>query len=85
MYYNIIIGVLYIYIITNLYLFIYNYQGNAATASALAISMNWKSRLLPSILVGNLGNFIGTFGGLWLSTMVFKPIYMKIAEFIIVK
>ena len=53
--------------------------GNAATASALAVSMGWRSRLLPAILVGNLGNFIGTFGGLWLSTYVFRPLFLKIA------
>lgn len=53
--------------------------GNAATASALAVSMGWRSRLLPAILVGNLGNFIGTFGGLWLSTYVFRPLFLKVA------
>jgi len=53
--------------------------GNAATASALAVSMGWRSRLLPAILVGNLGNFIGTFGGLWLSTYVFRPLFLKAA------
>lgn len=53
--------------------------GNAATASALAVSMGWRSRLLPAILVGNLGNFIGTFGGLWLSTYVFRPMFLKAA------
>jgi len=51
--------------------------GNAATASALAISMDWQSRLLPAILIGNFGSFIGTFGGLWLATSVLKPMYMR--------
>lgn len=48
--------------------------GNAATASSLATSKGWKSRLLPGILVGTLGNSIGTFAGLWLGTHVFRPL-----------
>ena len=47
--------------------------GNAATASSLATSKGWKSRLLPGILVGTFGNVIGTFLGLWLGTNILKP------------
>ena len=38
--------------------------GNPATASSLAIGMKWNSRALPALLVGTLGNSIGTFLGL---------------------
>ena len=48
--------------------------GNAATASSLATSKGWKSRLLPGILVGTLGNAIGTFCGLFLGVQVLKPL-----------
>ena len=44
--------------------------GNAATASSLATSMGWQSRLLPAVLVGNLGNAIGTFAGVALGLNV---------------
>jgi uncharacterized membrane protein len=47
--------------------------GNQATASALAASKGWQSRLLPALLVGTFGNAIATFigigiGGLYRST-----------------
>ena len=47
--------------------------GNAATASSLATSKGWRSRLLPGILVGTLGNAVGTFAGLALGAQVLKP------------
>ena len=46
--------------------------GNAATASALAAAMGWQAELLPAVLVGNFGNFIGTFTGLWLANGIFR-------------
>jgi uncharacterized membrane protein len=46
--------------------------GNAATASSLATSMGWQSRLLPAVLVGNLGNAIGTFAGVALGWNVLR-------------
>jgi uncharacterized membrane protein len=48
--------------------------GNAATASSLATSKGWRSRLLPGILVGTLGNAVATFAGLALGTQVLKPL-----------
>jgi uncharacterized membrane protein len=39
--------------------------GNAATASALAASLGWENKLLPAMLVGTLGNVVGSFLGLW--------------------
>jgi len=57
--------------------------GNAATASALAISMGWQSRLLPAILIGNLGSFLGTFAGLWLASSVLQPMYLAAAKIIL--
>jgi uncharacterized membrane protein len=48
--------------------------GNAATASSLATSKGWRSRLLPGILVGTLGNAVGTFAGLWLGSTLLKKI-----------
>jgi uncharacterized membrane protein len=57
--------------------------GNAATASALAISMGWQSRLLPAILIGNLGTFAGTFAGLWLASSVLQPISLAAAAKVI--
>eukprot|EP01038_Epipyxis_sp_PR26KG_P007244 gene7244-9876_t len=48
--------------------------GNAATASSLASSMGWNKRLLPAILVGNFGNFLGTFAGLWLGFNVLQKV-----------
>jgi len=48
--------------------------GNAATASSFATAKGWKSRIVPGILVGTLGNAFGTFGGLWLGTVVLKRI-----------
>ena len=46
--------------------------GNAATASSLATAKGWKSRILPAILVGTLGNAFGTFAGLSLGSFVLK-------------
>ena len=48
--------------------------GNAATASSLATAKGWKSRFLPAVLVGTLGNALGTFAGLTMGTMVLKKI-----------
>jgi uncharacterized membrane protein len=50
--------------------------GNGATATALASSKGWKSRLLPALLVGSLGNVIGTVLGLWLGVAVLQPLTM---------
>lgn len=46
--------------------------GNAATASSLATSMGWKSRLVPAVLVGNLGNAVGTFAAISLGWNVLR-------------
>ena len=46
--------------------------GNAATASSLATTKGWKSRILPAILVGTLGNVFGTFAGLSIGSFVLK-------------
>jgi hypothetical protein len=46
--------------------------GNAATASSLATAKGWKSRILPAILVGTLGNAFGTFAGLSLGSFVLR-------------
>lgn len=48
--------------------------GNAATASAFASSMGWRSRILPALLVGTFGNVIATFIGLGLGNYVFRII-----------
>jgi uncharacterized membrane protein len=48
--------------------------GNAATASSLATAKGWKSRILPAILVGTLGNAFGTFAGLSLGSIVLRGI-----------
>ena len=48
--------------------------GNAATASSLATAKGWKSRILPAILVGTLGNAFGTFAGLSLGSLVLRGI-----------
>jgi uncharacterized membrane protein len=48
--------------------------GNAATASSLATAKGWKSRILPAILVGTLGNAFGTFAGLSLGSFVLRGI-----------
>ena len=48
--------------------------GNAATASSLATARGWKNRILPSILVGTLGNAFGTFAGLSLGSFCLKKI-----------
>ena len=46
--------------------------GNHATASSLAVSKGWDSRVLPAVLVGTLGNSVGTFVGLWLFILLKK-------------
>ena len=38
--------------------------GNPATASSLAVAQGWNDRAVPALLVGTLGNSIGTFVGL---------------------
>mmetsp|Transcript_33536 Transcript_33536/g.48650 ORF Transcript_33536/g.48650 Transcript_33536/m.48650 type:complete len:460 (+) Transcript_33536:14-1393(+) len=48
--------------------------GNAATASALASSLGWQNRLLPAVLVGTLGNVIGSFVGLWVGYQLLQPL-----------
>jgi uncharacterized membrane protein len=48
--------------------------GNAATASSLASAKGWRSRILPAILVGTLGNAFGTFAGLTLGSFVLRKI-----------
>lgn len=51
--------------------------GNAATASALASSLGWRSRLLPAVLVGTLGNILGSYIGLWLGYIVLQPLSIR--------
>ena len=46
--------------------------GNAATASALAESRKWSSRLRPALLVGTFGNAIATFLGLAMGNYLFR-------------
>ena len=41
--------------------------GGPATAAALARSKGWRALVAPGILVGNLGNAVGTFAGLALA------------------
>jgi uncharacterized membrane protein len=48
--------------------------GNAATASSLASAKGWRSRILPAILVGTLGNAFGTFAGLTLGSFALRKI-----------
>lgn len=48
--------------------------GNAATASALAASMKWQSKLVPAMIVGTMGNVMGTFAGYALALCVLKPL-----------
>jgi uncharacterized membrane protein len=43
--------------------------GNAATATALASAKGWRSRLLPSLLVGTFGNAVATFIGIGISAL----------------
>ena len=38
--------------------------GGPATAGALAAGKNWTELVVPGMLVGNLGNALGTFVGL---------------------
>lgn len=47
--------------------------GNAATSSALASGKGWKSKVMPALLVGTLGNAVGTFIGLMLGQFILKP------------
>ena len=47
--------------------------GNGATASALAASKGWTDKVKPALLVGTLGNIIGTIVGLWLGVRVLRP------------
>lgn len=48
--------------------------GNGATASALASSKGWSTKVTPALLVGTLGNVIGTVAGLWLGLNVLLPL-----------
>ncbi|KAG5181490.1 hypothetical protein JKP88DRAFT_270062 [Tribonema minus] len=48
--------------------------GNAATASAMAAGKGWHSLALPALLVGTLGNAIGTAAGVALGALVLQPI-----------
>ncbi|CAM9775003.1 unnamed protein product [Discosporangium mesarthrocarpum] len=48
--------------------------GNAATASAMAESRGWRSLITPALLVGTLGNAMGTFAGLWVGVNFLRPI-----------
>jgi len=40
--------------------------GNAATASTFASGRGWRDLVVPALLVGSLGNAVGTFSGLCL-------------------
>jgi uncharacterized membrane protein len=46
--------------------------GNAATASTFAMGMGWQSKIIPALLVGNMGNMMGTFVGYYLSIIILK-------------
>eukprot|EP01031_Cornospumella_fuschlensis_P036486 gene36486-44262_t len=46
--------------------------GNAATASAFAGSMRWREKVVPAMLVGTLGNVLGTFVGLLVASKLFR-------------
>jgi uncharacterized membrane protein len=48
--------------------------GNAATASAFASSMGWKSRIVPALLIGTFGNSIATVIGIWLGNTILKSV-----------
>ncbi|CAM9241484.1 unnamed protein product [Choristocarpus tenellus] len=48
--------------------------GNPATASAFAGSKGWRSLVTPALLVGTLGNAVGTFVGLWVGLNILRPI-----------
>lgn len=49
--------------------------GNAATASALAVSKGWTRLIVPALLVGCLGNAIGTLLALSLGTNIFSKMF----------
>lgn len=49
--------------------------GNAATASALAVAKGWSSQVVPALLVGCLGNSIGTILSLWLGTNLLRDMF----------
>lgn len=53
--------------------------GNAATASALASAKGWRSRALPALLVGTLGNVVGTAAGLALGRLYLLPTFTSAA------
>ena len=44
--------------------------GNHATASSLAVSKGWGKSLLPAVLVGTLGNAIGSFCGIYFGSFL---------------
>jgi len=45
--------------------------GGPATAGALASGKNWNELIVPGMLVGNLGNAIGTFVGLGMAKVFY--------------
>jgi uncharacterized membrane protein len=47
--------------------------GNAATASGLARTMKWNRRIIPAIVIGNIGSLIGTRVGLLVAKHILKP------------
>jgi len=50
--------------------------GNSATASALAESRKWTSRLRPALLVGTFGNAIATFLGVAIGKYFFRHLHL---------
>lgn len=46
--------------------------GNHATASSLAVSKGWSKRVLPAVLIGTLGNAIGSFCGIFFGSNVMR-------------
>lgn len=49
--------------------------GNAATASSLAVGRGWKSLVVPALLVGTLGNSIGTIAAVSLGKSYFSHLF----------